>query len=146
MNTIKKYQTFLEESELLDLSNPKKLKFKWKRSEASKGKWSWLDDNKLRGYICSLNGAEIGGLYNVSRGTRSEDTSKQWYVNYTSKGSNNIILKKKFDFDDLAAAKKYFESAFVQILNSTEENESLFKMKTAILNLGRIKLKEITTT
>lgn len=142
MNLLK-FDEFLNESVEIDFSDFKKLKFKWKRAEASKGKFSFLDNNNLRGYECSLNGIEIGFLSNVSKGDNSKDNSKQWQIWFIAKGERgNIVLKKKFEFDQVAEAKKYFEVAFVKIMSSNKESEKLFKMKEDILDLGRIKAKE----
>ena len=126
---------------VIDL-NSKKLKFKWKRSPMTTGKYSSFDNNNLRSYECKLNGVEIGGLYNVSHGIFSKDDSEQWYIMFFGKG--NVMLTKKFDLDKVKEAMSFFEEAYISILNSIPEKENLFKMKENILALNRFKIKEIT--
>ena len=107
---IKNFESFINEAVELDLSDKgvKKFKFKWQRTPAATGRFASFQSNKERSYICSVDGERIGELHNVSFGTFSKDDSRQWHVMLYSSGSN-INLKKKFEFEQVDEAKKFFE-------------------------------------
>lgn len=119
-------------------------KFKWKRVAATIGRYRSFDNNDLRGYSCrviSLPGYEvlddsIGGIFNVSSSNFSQDLSKEWQINITAKGPRgNIVLKKRFPFEQHEQAMKYFTDSFTTILTTDQYPE----FKAAILALGRLK-------
>jgi len=115
----------------------KDYKFSWKRESKATGKWRSFQQDELRGYILKTNNdkfgkEEIGYLINVSKGNHVKDQSQQWQVMFVAKG-NNIILKNKFDYNNVENAKRFAEQAFVQIMNS-ENND----IKNRILDLNRL--------
>lgn len=120
-------------------------KYKWKRVAASTGRYSSFDNNNLRGYVCRVinlpgyeidQNVEIGGIFNVSQSNFTKDDSKEWYINITAKGPRgNIILKKRFPFEQHEQAMKYFTDCFTTIMTTDQYPE----FKKSILDLERLK-------
>jgi len=112
-------------------------KFKTKRYSASTGLASVVARNSLRGYEILANDINIGSINNVSGNHWSKDDSNQWYISFTAK-PKNINLSKRFEFDDIKQCIDFTKMAFTEIMKSTPENETLYKMKKSILDLGRM--------
>ena len=115
--------------------------FKWKRQSATTGKWSWLDQNNLRGYDCKIvhlkgykiNDEYCGFLSNVSKGRTSLDNSNQWQVFFIASGGS-VAFKRKFDFYDVENAKKFFEILFCEVMLTDKYQD----IRQRILDLGKL--------
>lgn len=137
---IKRFDSFMNESK----KEKDLYKFKTKRYPAQTGLASVGARNSLRGYELLANDINIGSIHNVSGSHWSKNDSNQWYISFTAK-PKNINLSKKFEFDDIKQAIDFAKMAFTEIMKSTSENETLYKMKKSILDLGRMEDPNMST-
>jgi len=108
-------------------------KFSWKRQSKVYGKSAIGNDNEKRAWELYYNGNIIAWVHNSGYTATSlgGNDLNQWSVMFNTHGANTTMAKK-FEEADVETAKKWAETLYTRIINSTEAEPNLFKIKERI--------------
>jgi hypothetical protein len=124
MNHIHLFEAFVNEADA------KPFKFSWKQNAKGYGKPNIGYDNSKRSWTMSTNGDMVAWLHNSGYRATSlgGDMLNQWSVTYAGKpGVTNFTLNKKFEDDQLEAAKKWVEEFYTKVASSDDTAEDNIK-------------------
>lgn len=116
-------------------------KVRWKRSEKVDRLSSIGSPNDRRPFYAMVKDEWVGNIYNSSAHFSTSDDKREWYVSFFG-APKNINLAKRFAFENIDDAKKFFVDMLNAIMNSAKENEKLFDMRSRIIARGLIKVEE----